>query len=736
MNDSTDNQRPEHYDFGPFRFDVASRALYRGDAFVSLTPKAAEMLLVLLEEAGRVVTKEQLMARVWPGVIVEEGGIANNISALRKILDTGGWSDEPIATVARRGYRFTATVQARSRNGGAPAPTTAAPRKAPKITEKDTILIADIDNQTGDASFDGSLKQALALHLMQSPYIDVLADRRVHATLRLMGRPTDLPVNGDTAFELCRRAGAKAMVSGSIFSVGSDYVIGLQAVDTEGDILASEQARARGKNEVIGALDKAALALRTTLGESIASVQRYSIPLHEVATPSFEALKAYALGRSLWWEKGEAVAAPEMLHAVELDPDFASAYSALASMYANMGQATRAAEFMKKSYALREKTGERERYRIEAFYHDFVDGDVYKAIRALDLWQRSYPRDRIASLNLGWQYAKLGRWELALQHTEYAAETEQGAIVMSNLAITLSALGRHDEARAVVDRTLAGGFDAFFVHQLAYHAAFLREDPVAMRRHVIAVAGRPGEEDLLLATESNTEAYYGRMKAARELSRRAIESAQKADAPETAALWLAMTALREAELGNADAARQAADTAFPLSSGKDVRLYAALAFARTGNGSRALEIIEDVEKDHPNATLAHQYWIPSIRAALALRKKEWDAALRLLEPVAAVELGFVEAICVGMMYPAFLRGEAFMGAGKYVEAQAEFQKIVDHRGLVLNFILAPLARLGIARALVKQGKTGDARMHYDGLLTLWKGADPDLAVLKAAKDGA
>lgn len=722
------------YEFGPFRFDVGTRTLYRSGAFVALTPKAAEMLLVLLEDAGRVVTKEQLMARVWPDVIVEEGGIANNISALRKILDLGSWSDEPIATVSRRGYRFTAPVRALA--GGEPASKESAPRTVPKITEKDTILIADIDNQTGDVSFDGSLKQALALHLAQSPYIDVLPDRRVHATLRLMGRPTELPVSGDTAFELCRRAGAKAMVSGSIFSVGNDYVIGLQAVDTEGDILASEQARASGKDEVLKALDRAALALRTTLGESMASVKRFSIPLAEVATPSFEALKAYALGRSLWWEKGEAVAAPAMLHAIELDPEFSAAYSGLASMYANMGQATRAAGFMKKSYTLREKSGERERYRIEAFYHDYVEGDVYKAMRALELWQRSYPRDRMASLNNGWQHAKLGRWEQARSLTEFAAETETSAIIMSNLAMMLLALDRHDDARAVLDRILARGFDAFFVHQVAYHSAFLRGDPVAMRRHVIAVGGRPGEEDLLLSTEANTEAYHGRLKASRELSRRAVESACKADARETAAIWQSLVALREAELGNNAAAKEAADATLALSNGRDVTLLAALAYARAGHTAQAQAIADGIAKEFPNATLAHQYWIPSIHAAIALRKKNWDAALRFLEPAAAVELAFSEAICVGMMYPAFLRAEACMGAGKYVEAQAEFQKLIDHRGLVLNFILAPLARLGVARSLARQGQKAEARLSYDAFLTLWKSADPDLALLKQAQAGA
>jgi eukaryotic-like serine/threonine-protein kinase len=402
-------------------------------------------------------------------------------------------------------------------------------------------------------------------------------------------------------------------------------------------------------------------------------------------------------------------------------------------MYGNIGQASRAAEFMKRSFNLREKSGERERYRIEAFYHDYVDGDTYKAIQSLDLWQRSYPRDRMASLNNGWMHAILGRWEQALKLTEFAAETETSAIVMSNLGIMLLALERHDEARSLLDRTLAGGFDAFFVHQIAYHAAFLRADPVAMRRHVIAVAGRPGEEDLLLSTEANTEAYYGRLKASRELSRRAVESARKADALETAALWQALVAMREAELGNAAAAKEAADATLVLSGGRAVRHYAAIAYARAGEGTRALEIAAEVDKEFPNATLSQQYWIPCIRAACALNEGKWDAALRLLESTLAIEFAFTETICVGMMYPSFLRGEAYFGAGRYVEAQAEFQRLLDHPGIVLNFILAPLARLGVARSLAKQGDKVEARVHFDAFLALWKTADPDLPQVKEAK---
>jgi DNA-binding winged helix-turn-helix (wHTH) protein/tetratricopeptide (TPR) repeat protein len=724
------------YEFGSYRLDIATRSLYRGREFIALTPKVAETLLYLVEEAGHVVTKEMVMERVWPGLIVEEGGIANNISALRKIFGADFGVDGPIATVSRRGYRFTAEVRTSQRNGGgvtAEPQAASEPRSPAPITEKDTILVAEIENRTGDAVFDGTLRQALAMYLTQSPFLLILSERKVHSTLRLMGRPPELPLTADVGLELCQRTGTKAMIAGSILALGNEYVIGLQVIGAqEGDVLVSEQARASGKGDVLKALDKAALGLRTKLGESLASVQRFSIPLEEMTTASLEALKAYTVARQFTFEKGEAVALPLMLRAIEIDPGFASAYSALGIVYCNLGQATRGREYMSKGYALRERVSEHERYRITALYHDSM-GDLYKALQAYDAWQRTYPRDRVSALNSGWAHMRLGQWDKALMQTEHAIETEQGSIPYVNLAGIQLALGRHADGRATLERAFARGMDAFYLHQEAYFAAFLRGDNDAMRRHAAAVAGRPGEEDLLLATQADTAAYHGRMSHARALSRRAIDSARGADAAEGAAIWQAEAALREAEVGNTQAAIDGGAAAIELAPGRDVKLISGLAFARAGNAARALELAEELGRDFPQDTLAQQYWLPSIRGAVALAQGNGAAALQALEPTLPIEFALTPPFAFGVLYPSLLRGEAYLLVGRSEEAVREFRKILDRPGLVKNFIAYPLAILGSARAHAIAGKREMASAEYERFLDLWKSADEDVPILVDAR---
>ena len=457
------------YEFGPFRLDAARRALYRGNEFIALTPKAAEILVMLVQEAGRIVTKELLLDRVWSGVVVEEGALANNISALRKVLDPAFEGEGPIATVARRGYRFSAPVRVR---GEAPAQESPTPTAA-RITDRDVILLGDIENKTGDAVFDGTLRQALLLHLGQSPFVQILSDRKVHTALQIMQRPKDAPVVGEVALEICQRTGARAAITGSIFAIGDDYVIGIAALDGESaDTLVSEQARAHGKGEVLKALDAAALSLRAKLGESLASLSRFSAGFDDVATVSLDALKAYTVGRREWFDRGDAAAIPHQMRAIELDPNFASAYSALAIACMNMGQTLRANEYVTKSYELRDRVGERERGRIIATYHSIVTGDLHRAMDALGTWAKNYPRDGSAKGNAGSYYMTLGQWEKALELTEASRQSEPTNIAHSNLAIIFMALGRHEEARKIIETAFARGIDAYY----------LRLDPARRRR--------------------------------------------------------------------------------------------------------------------------------------------------------------------------------------------------------------------------------------------------------------
>jgi len=714
------------YEFGPFRLDAATRALYRGDAFIPLTPKAAETLLALVEDAGRVVTKEQLLERVWPGVVVEEGGIANNISALRKILDGAFGGDGPIATVARRGYRFTAEVRAHA--GEAPARAAAAPAPsalpaAPAATVSDTYLVCDFDNRTGDPIFDGTLREALALHLAQSPHVEVLTERRVHSVLGLMGRQGER-VLGDVAMEVCIRANAAAAITGTIFALGDEYVIGLQAVDpNDGAVRVTEQARARGRNEVLSALDHAAIGLRTKLGESTVSVQRFGRFIDEVATTSLEALKAYTMGREQWLLHGEAAAKPHQLRAIELDPEFASAYSALALACNNMGQTLEAHRYMQKAYDLRERVAEHERLRLEATYHSLITGDLFKGLDPHRLWVRMRPKDYTAIGNLGNSYASLGQWDKALECAQRSEEGDSTNVSTSNLAIALMAVGRASDARAVLERGFAQGYDTFYLHLDAYQEAFLRGDAETMRRHVAAVAGRGGEEDYLIAAEADTAAFHGQYARARDLTHRAIDSARRADSAEMAATWAAQGALREVEVGEREQALSGATFALETAPGRIVRGMVAYVYARAGDAERALRVGEALAREFPQDTIANRYWLPCMHAAIAMRAGDWKAAIDALETGAAAELGLTVPFEGGFMYPAFLRGQALLAAGRPEAAAREFMKIVERPGLIKNFVLFPLAHLGAARGLADAGRAAEAGAMQASFARMWSASD-------------
>ncbi|MBL8523254.1 MAG: winged helix-turn-helix domain-containing protein [Betaproteobacteria bacterium] len=718
--------------FGPYRFEIATRSLFRANEFLPLTPKVAETLLLLLEQAGRVVTKEQLLERVWPGVVVEEGGIANNISALRKLLNDDFGEDGPIATIARRGYRF--AVEVHQSSASAPAavtPQQESPAMAPasaSATDRNAILIADIENKTGDAVFDETIKQALMLNLAQSPRFDILTDRKVHSLLRMMDRAGQ-PVIGDVALEICQRTGTRVAITGSIFALDDDFAIGLFALDGEtGDILVSEQARAKGRGEVLHALDRAALGLREKLGESLASLRRHSMSFDEVATSSLEALKAYTVGRREWLQQGEAAAMPHLLRAIELDPQFVSTYSALSLCCNNMGESANANMYMQKAFDLRDRATARERDRIQGMYHITVTGDAHRGLDALRSWHKNYPNDAAALINSGNLYSVLGQWEKALDHGERAMALETTAVDASNVALAYLALGRHAEARGLLEKTLARGFDALPLHLDAYLEAFLRGDSATMQRHVDAIVGRSGEEDFLIAAEADTAAWQGRYARARDLSRRAIESARRAGAIEMAATWQAQSALREAEVGRRDLAQAGAHAALStMESSLQVVAVASLALARAGDTSRIAEMTAKLDRELPNHTQIQRYWLPCIRAAVALQAEDARGAIEALEPAIAMDLALPTPFESGFMYPPYLRGEALLLAGRAAEAAIEFRKLIARPGLVKNFVLFPLAHLGAAKALAASGATDEAAVARTTFLELWKDRDGEFA---------
>jgi tetratricopeptide (TPR) repeat protein len=508
----------------------------------------------------------------------------------------------------------------------------------------------------------------------------------------MVQRPPDTPIVGEVALEICQRTGASAAITGSIHVLGDDYVIGITTLDGEtGVIIASEQARAHGKGEVLKALDAAAASLRAKLGESLASVSRLSAKLEEMATASLDALKALTIGRRVGLERGDAAAIPHMIHAIELDPNFATAHSFLGTAYMNMGQTVHANEHMIKAYELRDRVPERERRRIESNYHTIVTGNLHRALDAYGSSLRTYPRDGTVRTNSASLYMSLGQWEKALEMGEPALQMEPTSVTHSNLAIIQMALGRHAEARKTIDSAFARGINAYYLRLDAYQEAFLRGDDEAMRRHFDVVAGREGEEDFLIAAQADTEAYFGRVERSRELASRAAESALMATGPETSAVWLAQSALREAELGFSGHAIAAANLALERSAGRFVRSIAAYALARAGDRAVAEQVASQLAREHPEDTPVQRYWLPSIRGALAFASGDWTNAVRALDPAESMELALVQPFEGGFAIPAYLRGMAYVAAGRPAEASREFAKIESRPGVLKNFVIHALA---------------------------------------------
>jgi eukaryotic-like serine/threonine-protein kinase len=606
--------------------------------------------------------------------------------------------------------------------------------KATSLSEKDTVVLADFDNKTGDAVFDDTLKQALAVDLEQSPFLSILSDRRMGETLRLMGRSPKDHVTRDLAQELCLRTGSKAFLLGSISNLAGQYLVSVDAIGcSNGDTLAKQAEQASSKLEVLKAVDRAAAGLRKNLGESLASVQAFEVPV-EATTASLEALKAFSMGVVTTRTQGDAAAIPFYKHALELDPNFAAAYASLGLSYGNLNQANMAAENLKKAYALRDKVSEREKYRISSMYYTSVTGELEEATQAYELWSKSYPHDAVPAGNLGDIAAKLGQYDKAIALTEEAMRIDPNVVVSyANLAADLLALNRPDEAKRVLVRAQERKLDGDYLHQEMYYQAFLQGDTAEMERQLSWAAGKPGAEDLLLSFQSDTEAYYGRLKSAQVFTRRAVGSAVRADSKETAAMWQANASLREAEFGNFANARQAASDALALSSGRDVRLFAALAYARIGESARSKTMIAELEKNYPSDTLMKVYWLPTLKGALELSTNHPEQALVFLEAALPYELGQPPQLQVGTMYPVYLRAQAQLAIHNGAAAAAEFQKFLDHRGVILNFPLGTLARLGFARAYALQGNAAKARVSYQDFFTLWKDADPGIPILKEAK---
>jgi serine/threonine protein kinase/tetratricopeptide (TPR) repeat protein len=620
--------------------------------------------------------------------------------------------------------------------------------RAKALTDKDTIVLADFDNKTGDPVFDDTLKTALRISLSQSPFLNVISDGTVAKILKSMTKPPDTRLTPDVAREVCERRGSKAYIAGSIASLGSQYVLGLNVVNCQsGDVLAQEQTTAASKEKVLDALGGAASKLRGELGESLASVKKLDVPIEQATTSSLEALQAYSLGIKASNEKGLAAELPYAQRAIELDPNFAAGYAAVGAYYASMSELGRAKEYYSKAFQLREHTSEWERTSISADYYQNVSGELDKAAQIFEERIANYPRG-------GWGvYVSLGNVYVQQGQYDKAEKTIREALSLApdysgnyaNLANVMLALQRFDEARQVTEQAQRHKVDSTNLRLVRYGLAFLLSDSAGMAEEQQWFAGKP-EENMGLSLASDTEAYAGHLGKARELTKRSVDSAIRADSKENGAIWLENAAVREAAFGNLTQAKHAADEGMKLvPNSTGVEVEAALAYAMAGDTARAGSLVQDLNKHYPLDTQVQSLWLPAIQAQVALNRKTPAAAITGLQPASPpIELGVIQFLAnSSCLYPTYIRGEAYLAAGQSKESAAEFRRILDHSGLLWNCWTGALAHLGVARANALQAKTSQgadadaARVRalaaYKDFLTLWKDADPDIPILKQAK---
>jgi tetratricopeptide (TPR) repeat protein len=610
--------------------------------------------------------------------------------------------------------------------------------RTPKLTDKDTIVLADFTNTTGDPVFDGTLRQGLAIQLEQSPFLRLVSEQRIHQSLRLMGQPTDARLTPELAKEICERTASAAVLDGSIARLGSQYVLGLRAKTCRtGEVLDEEQVQAARKEDVLNSLSQIASKFRTRVGESLTAVQKHDTPLAEATTPSLEALKAYSAGMKTGLS-GSITGVPFFKRAIEIDPRFAVAQAALGLMYGDLGESGLSAESTTKAYQLRDRASDREKFFITASYELHVTGNLEKAQQTCESWVRTYPREIIPHAFLaGIIYSASGEYEKAVEEDKKAIEIDpDSGIGYSQLAWNYEYLDRLREATNTLQQAAARKLEKgdFLVQR--YDIAFLKGDQAEMKREAALARGKSGAEDWISDHEAFVSAYSGRLQEARRLSHRAADLAQQAAQRDRAALDETGLALWEGFFGNASAARRSAMAARELSNSREVEYGAAFALALSGDSARSQTLANDLEKRFPEDTSVRFSYVPALRALLALNHSEPSKAIGLLQIAVPYDLGAPRSSFhgfFGTLYPVYVRGGAYLAARQGAEAAAEFQKILDHRGIVVSDPIGALARLQLGRALALSGDKTKAKTAYQDFLTLWKDADPDIPILKQAK---
>jgi DNA-binding winged helix-turn-helix (wHTH) protein/predicted Zn-dependent protease len=780
-----------------FELDQIAYELRRAGRPQKLERIPMEILFLFVDRRGQLVTREEIIERVWgKGVFFDaDNGINAAISKLRRVLRDDPENPASIQTVKGKGYRFIAPVteagvadsmapavsesesaparepenqdnQLKAATPAAPVPANPASNRTkqwiypsagaivlaslavafflfypgkPALTEKDTIVLADFANTTGDAVFDGTLRQGLAVELEQSPFLSLISDNRIQQAMRLMGQPADARLTPQIALDLCERIASAAVIDGSISTLGSQYVLGLRAKDCRtGRIFYDQQLQVGRKEDLLHALSGMAGEFRSRAGESLATVKEHDKPLEEATTPSLEALRAFTTALRVQNASGSASAIPFLRRAIELDPNFALAYGYLGRLYGDIGELDLSAANTAKAYELREHASDPERFFITDHYQIAVTGNLEEAAQTCETWAATYPRDKAPhGFRGGLIYPVLGKYEEAVEQSKKTIELDANFPVgYGMLVANYISLDDWKSAENTLQSASPRGLDSPDLAVLRYELAFLRGDDAEMQRQSALGEKMPGAADWIASRQASALAYHGRLTDAEKLSQQAVQLAEEAGQPERAAQFQVSTAVWQALLGEADAARRSTVAALNISKGRDVQYGAALAFALAGETSRATEITNDLEKRLPEDTAVRFSYLPTLRAALALNHGDAAKAIDILQVTAPHESGSPPSAYIGLfgaLYPVYMRGQAYLDMHQGKQAAEEFQKILDHRGVVLSDPIGALAHLQLARAYALTGDKQKARAAYDDFLNLWKDADPGIPVLEEAR---
>ena len=779
------------YEFGPFSMDPDKQVLLRDGQVIAVSPKAFETLLVLVRRGREVVTKEELLKEIWPDSFVEEANLSQHIFKLRKALGDTSDGERYIVTLPGRGYRFAVPVRTISEGGEAlvahmrsrtqimieehaPEPADVQPsvrREAhsrPKwllrlavgaavalaglgallflrrhqpisLNVRDFVLVADFTNLTGDPVFDHALRQGLEVQLQQSPYLNLVSEDQIQQTLRMMGQPVETHLIGRIAREVCVRTRSAAVLEGAIENVGAQYVLNLRSTNCQtGDVIDRDQVQVAQKEGVLGAVSRMASRFRARVGESQATLEKHDVPLEQATTPSIDALKAYSLGVEAEANQGEEASIPFFKHAIELDPKFAMAYAYLGLEYGASGSSELATENIRKAYQLSNRVSDNERFFISTYYFGRAVGNQEKARQVCEEWAATYPRELLPhSFLAGFIYLALANYDQAIEEARKAIEiAPDDSYLYFFLGENSMYLGRLNDTEEALRS--ASGIKIQYPRLLVlrYDLAFLRDDRQGMQQAVNAAQGKPESMDWMADQQAFALAYAGQLNKARVFSHQAFDLTRQKGYRERAAEFAIRLALWEAFFGSTREAKQGVATALGMARNREVEYGAAVAAGLAGDTTQAQALAGELERAYPEDTSVRFSYLPVIHAILALNRGDPDRAIAALEPATPYELGSPRCAVVlyfGSLYPILLRGEAYLAAHKGQEAAREFQKLLDHRDIMIGDAVSVLARYGLARSYALSGDLSNARKQYNEFLGLWKDADPELPLLQRTR---